>query len=522
MKTKYSLITFMVLVFLNAGSVFAQQTKFTKVFYDVIGAVQAYSIVKTADNNFMIAGEKDEHAFAMKLDPSGSVAWSKLIGGLHSEFYTATATSDSSVVLAGHCHNTATSGSDVYCVKTKVNGDTAWTRSFDLGYDETAYSIKQTMDHGFIITGDDYPNNVFIVKLDSSGNLTWGRIFIMGDYIAEGSGIEQAPDSGYILTGFFSNYSPFEETLFLMKLTADGNVSWTKRQVLTGNHNSYAVDIRAVPDGIVVLSSESSSGIFLMKTDFSGNVIWSKNYPENDGVNKGSSSLYRKLHSTSDGGYIFIRSSFGSFGRMNKVDSVGNALWLQELDLSVTDFAETNDGGYMVVGNGPLLGVIMGQTLNPQVGVMKTDSLGNSSSCSWQWSVTSGDIPVTLSDMVFTPTAAGMSHFASFPVTNLLLTIDTGCVAMTGHIRETTIAQPSITIYPNPSNGSFQVTSGGTTSDEITTIEVFNTIGSMIFTSSDPVIIQSEIKLNPAPDGVYMARILTGDQEFWRKLVIFK
>ena len=37
--------------------VHAQQSTFTRVFYDPSGAAQAYTVVKTIDQHFLIAGE---------------------------------------------------------------------------------------------------------------------------------------------------------------------------------------------------------------------------------------------------------------------------------------------------------------------------------------------------------------------------------------------------------------------------------------------------------------------------------
>ena len=72
---------------LMSGILSAQQTPFSKVFYDSLGSIQAYSVASTTDNGFVIAGQWNGEALAMKLDSAGVLLWAKRMGGNYHESF---------------------------------------------------------------------------------------------------------------------------------------------------------------------------------------------------------------------------------------------------------------------------------------------------------------------------------------------------------------------------------------------------------------------------------------------------
>ncbi|MDP7512334.1 MAG: hypothetical protein QF587_01145, partial [Candidatus Marinimicrobia bacterium] len=60
--------------------------------------------------------------------------------------------------------------------------DTAWTKTFGGSADDKGYSVQQTTDSGYIITGytntygsGDY--DVYLIKSDSLGDTLWTKTF---------------------------------------------------------------------------------------------------------------------------------------------------------------------------------------------------------------------------------------------------------------------------------------------------------------------------------------------------------
>ncbi|OGF66467.1 MAG: hypothetical protein A2Y62_17470 [Candidatus Fischerbacteria bacterium RBG_13_37_8] len=57
-----------------------------------------------------------------------------------------------------------------------------WKRTYEGTYSDYAYSIQQTTDGGFILAGETTSygagvNDVLVIKLNSSGNITWQNAY---------------------------------------------------------------------------------------------------------------------------------------------------------------------------------------------------------------------------------------------------------------------------------------------------------------------------------------------------------
>ncbi len=495
---------------------FAQSSGFSEVIYDPLGGVQAYCVEKTTDNNLIIAGEKDNLAFASKIDSTGSISWSKTYGSNDGTFYCLTATRDSCFVLAGFAYNQGDSASDLLCVKINSTGDTLWTRMIDMGYHEEAISIRQTLDNGFIITGDASGEKIVVVKLNELGNVGWGMLISVDNYENFGCGADQTSDTGYIITGYTENSTNYESVMYLMKLTSTGAVSWTKQLNVSSSTYSRGYDVHVVQGGIMTLFNASNGGFILMKTDLSGDVLWSKSYNANSEYLSIPSSF--RLHQTVDNGYIFVTGDPFQ-GSMMKVDSIGNLLFPLSLVLIPTDIVESYIGVYSMVGNGPIWGVKRDQPLVPQVGVIKSDSSGNGAECIQLGNSSSNDYSASFSDVACTTQSAGTVKHLTGPVTNLTMTVTEGCVDRTGGINE--ITHPvSINVYPNPTDGVFNISIDEAGKNEIQLIEVFNTLGERIYASSNPSILLSPIDIGQVQDGVYSIKVSFKTTTCFQKLLV--
>lgn len=101
-KTAFILILLPVVMMSLATSVIAQQTEFTKVYYDGAGSAQAYAIVKTSSNDLLVAGYWDNKPYAMMLDPQGNILWANCYGSANGNIFSIAPTNDGDFILAGN------------------------------------------------------------------------------------------------------------------------------------------------------------------------------------------------------------------------------------------------------------------------------------------------------------------------------------------------------------------------------------------------------------------------------------
>ena len=95
-------------------------------------------------------------------------------------------TSDGGYIIVGDAlvHSDDRSDSDILVIKLDAIGDIEWEREYGGSADESATSVVQTNDGGYILAGGSssadisgVPNNGandgYLLKLDGSGNIEW-------------------------------------------------------------------------------------------------------------------------------------------------------------------------------------------------------------------------------------------------------------------------------------------------------------------------------------------------------------
>jgi hypothetical protein len=90
---------------------------------------------------------------------------------------------------------------------------TKWRKSFG---DGVGYSVQQTVDGGFIVTGEDGNYDVLLFKTDVGGDEEWRKTF--GESRGSGNSVQQTVDGGFIVTG------SDDDVLLLLKADGQGNI----------------------------------------------------------------------------------------------------------------------------------------------------------------------------------------------------------------------------------------------------------------------------------------------------------
>ncbi len=357
-------------------------------------AEYATCVQQTSDGKFIVAGYTYSYGWGgadfwlVRIDSCGNSLWSRSYGGSADDIcYSAQETSDGGYILAGSSASFGGVSDDFWVVKTNSIGDTSWTRVFGGFMNEACYSVQQTSDGGYILTGYRElitSEEIWLIKWDSLGATQWTKIY-GGPNDDECRSVRQTTDGGYILGGTIGNASAPYDDFWLIKTDANGDSLWTRTYGTDNSETCYAV--RQTSDGGYIMAGNTLAGarIFMVKTDTNGDTLWTGTYGQ-----IGLVQYYcRSVEQTPDGGFIavgyadpFLAGDDDNY--VIKTDANGNLLWSD----SIEDFASdrfssvvvTSDGGYAFAGHSSSPGnqdFLLVKTADLQTTIASITDVGN-------------------------------------------------------------------------------------------------------------------------------------------------
>ena len=353
---------------------------------------------------------------------------------------------------AGTANLTSVGNSDVFIQKMDPNGNLLWVKSFGgVSYD---YPGSLTIDGiGNIYTTGSFQGtvdfdpgvgkynltsagglDVFVHKMDSSGNFIWARVF--GDTLQD-SGLSITTDAAgnVYTTGAFGGTVDFNPgvgalsytasgnlDVFIQKLSSTGNFLWAKAfggisfergtairidgqgNIITAGRFKGTVDFNPGTASFNLTSASThSNDIFIQKLNSFGNFVWAKAIggQRSESLNSMALDSFGNIYSTGWfagtvdfdpwGGGAY-HTSIGSQTRdifVMKMSSAGSYLWVRVMGAKLTDegISLALDNSYNIYTAGNFWGTVdfdpgLGTTnltapLNGALFVQKLNSSGN-------------------------------------------------------------------------------------------------------------------------------------------------
>jgi len=361
----FSIISFLILIALSRTSYAQPDTLWTKTFGGSADE-ECFSLQMTQDGGYILSGYSesfgagDKDVWLIKTDADGDTTWTKTHGGTGEDVGNCVQqTSDDGFIVAGYTRSFGAGQRDVWLLKTDADGDTAWTKTFGKSGHDHGFSVQQTGDGGYIITGDTFSDasgslDLWLIKTDASGDTLWTKTFDGTSY-ERGQSVQQTDDGGYIVTGYTDSHGAGSTDVWLIKTDELGNEEWTK--TYGGDQYDKGYAIKQTSDGGYIIAGFNKSygpgieDVWLLKTDASGDTVWTKLY---GGIENDES---KSVEQTSDGGYIVTghETSGGSHNLwIIKTDAAGDTSWTKKLGGDQNDFGnavqQTSDLGYIVAG----------------------------------------------------------------------------------------------------------------------------------------------------------------------------
>jgi len=284
--------------------------------YGGTGSDNGASVQQTSDGGYIISGGTysfgagSDDVYLIKTNDTGNITWTKTYGGANLDYgHSLQQTSDGGYIITGGTNSFGAGLQDVYLIRTDLNGDTLWTKTFGGTGEDSGFSVQQTSDGGFIVAGITQSSgagysDVYLLKTDTNGILIWSKTFGEAGY-EEGQCVQQTTDGGYIVTGRTTSFGAGGNSVYLIKTDAGGNsgcnqgipvtitgtpatqVGGTATLVSSGGTvnisinpvgNSGSVTTLCTSDGIKQITAEA---LFLVSPNPFTNVLFIKGTKEN-------------------------------------------------------------------------------------------------------------------------------------------------------------------------------------------------------------------------------------------------
>lgn len=227
------------------------------------GFDKGYCVQQTNDDGYIIVGEvrvsgNQIDMLLIKTDSDGNYVWSKIYGGTgYDKGYSIQQTTDGGYIVTGYTGSFGTGYNDVWLLKTDAAGDTLWTKTYG-GFDnDYGYSVEQTTDGGYFITGSSWSfssgSGVYLVKTDDAGDTLWTKTYSG----SQGYSGQQTSDGGYIITGWAEPLGPNNSNVWLLKTNSSGDTLWTK--VFGADEYEQGRSVQQTSDGGYILCGFTDS-----------------------------------------------------------------------------------------------------------------------------------------------------------------------------------------------------------------------------------------------------------------------
>lgn len=252
---------------------------------------------ETNDGGFVVAGfslsddgdvslnNGEEDAWIIRLNKDLDLVWKRVVGGNASDYISAIEeTEDGNFIVTGYTESSSGditddhSRGDAWMFKLSSKGELLWQKYFGGPGNDTAYSIKETTDKGFIIGGYKEKGNsrssylaardgnddlyAFVVKTDSNGDLEWQRAYggSKMDYISE---IIPVSEGGYVFVGTTRSSNGNiagnigKDDIWVGRLDEVGDLLWEK--CMGGSGTDTGIAVKELMDGTFLVSGVTSS-----------------------------------------------------------------------------------------------------------------------------------------------------------------------------------------------------------------------------------------------------------------------
>lgn len=206
-------------------------------------------IVAGYSNSFSAGGDDD--IYLLKTDANGNVSWSKTYGGIFGDVaFSVKQITGGGYIIAGFSSSFGVSPfgdiNDLYVLKTDANGGLIWSKTYGQDGDDWGYGVIETQDGGFAITGHTNVDStvaysdLYLIKTDVNGDTLFTKSYGGPNY-EKGLSIIETNDGGLAIGGSTYSFGKGASDMYLLKTDASGNFMFNSTFGVFGNDFAYAI-----------------------------------------------------------------------------------------------------------------------------------------------------------------------------------------------------------------------------------------------------------------------------------------
>ena len=227
-----------------------------------------------------------------------------------------------------------------YLIKTDLNGETLWTRTYETDCGTTFYAVDLTNSGGLVLSGY-YDGLGIVLWVDANGNPRFSTA-VSG---CKFHSVRTTADGGCIAVG----ERPNTGTIIAVRFDSTSDIVWQK--VFDG---MTACSVDTSDGGYIIAGSSADPDGLLIKIDANGENPRTRTYGD-----PSTSEQFWSMSVTSDGGYLLTGlvtppPTYEGAVYVVKVDVNGDTMWTRSYGGPHTNQGqaciEISDSNYVVVG----------------------------------------------------------------------------------------------------------------------------------------------------------------------------
>jgi len=313
-----------------------------------------HSTIVSYDNNLLICGNSGDSILVLKISKSGDEIWRNVF--LAENFNKARSITEvpgGDIFVCGSTYSNH-EGYNILLCRLKANGDTVFTKTYGGIEDDYGYQIISSSDGHLVLScatnsygAQSFPD-IYLMKLNQEGNTLWAKRYDDPDQERSYSLLETS-DGGFLVTGTNEDNSSYRG-LYLLRVSPEGEKLWDKTIGL--GEWKWGFSTIELSGGDFMTCGRYTYGgrgqVLVIKTDSQGNEIWEKEFGDENLSEEG-----RSVKQNNDGTFMITGSSYDINTMQDdiillKIDQAGNQMWIKyfggpEKDWGMNLIKDAND-----------------------------------------------------------------------------------------------------------------------------------------------------------------------------------